>query len=163
MSCFVINWEQQQAICPMGRRSSSRTAAIDHGRNAVIKIRFSRRDCHACVSQPLCTREARRIITVRPHEQYLSMQAARQHGQTEAYKLEYAMRAGIEGTISLAVRTFGIRRARYMGAAKIHLQNILTAAAINFVHVGRWLAGARPARTCQSSFVALMTQAAALG
>ena len=91
----------------------------------------------------------------------MSLQAARQREQTEAYRVEYAKRAGIEGTISQAVRAFGVRRARYRGAAKTHLQHVLTAAAINFVRVGVWLAGERPAKTRQSRFQALMAPAAA--
>jgi transposase len=78
-----------------------------------------------------------------------------------AYTADYAKRAGIEGTISQAGRAFGVRRARYMGAAKTHLQHILTAAAMNFVRVGVWIAGGRPAQTRPSRFQALMRQAAA--
>jgi transposase len=127
----------------------------------VIKIKFSQRDCQACASRLECTRAKRRTITVRPHEQYLSLQAARQREQTTAYKAEYAKRAGIEGTISQAVRAFGVRRARYRGAPKTHLQHVLTAAAINFVRVGMWLTGNRPATTRHSRFQALMAHTAA--
>jgi transposase len=155
-----MNWEQQLAICPMGQTSISWTPITDRQHNAVIKIKFSQRDCQACASRLDCTRAKRRTITVRPQEQYLSLQAARQREQTEAYKAEYARRAGIEGTISQAVRVFGVRRARYRGAAKTHLQHVLTAAAMNFVRVGVWLAGDRPAKTRQSRFQALMAQSA---
>ena len=51
---------------------------------------------------------------------------------TEAGRRLYARRAGIEGTISQGVRAFGLRRARYRGLAKTHLQHVATAAAINF-------------------------------
>ena len=162
-SHFVIDWEQQHAICPMGQRSHSWTPAIDGRHNAVIKIKFSQRDCQACASRPDCTRATRRTVTVRPQAQHLSLQAARQRERTTAYTAEYAIRAGIEGTISQAVRAFGVRRARYLGAAKTHLQHILTAAAINFVRVGMWIAGERPAKTRPSRFQALMRQAAAAG
>jgi transposase len=160
-SHFVINWEQQQAICPMGQTSLSWTPTTDRLHNQVIKIKFSQRDCQACASRLNCTRAKRRTITVRPQEQYLRLQAARQREQSDAYKTEYAKRAGIEGTISQAVRSFGVRRARYRGAAKTHLQHVLTAAAINFVRVGLWLAGDRPAQTRPSRFQALMAQSAA--
>jgi transposase len=157
---FVIDWEQQQALCPMGQRSRSWSPVIDQRNNAVIKIKFSERDCQACTRRIDCTRATRRTITVRPHEQHLSLQAARQREQTEAYKAEYAKRAGIEGTLSQAVRAFGVRRARYMGTAKTHLQHVLTAAAINFVRVGVWLAGDRPAASRHSRFQALMAHTA---
>jgi transposase len=160
-SHFVIDWAQQRATCPLGQSSISWTPVIDGHQNAVIKIKFSQRDCQACASRLECTRAKRRTITVRPHEQYLSLQAARQREQTTAYKAEYAKRAGIEGTISQAVRAFGVRRARYRGAPKTHLQHVLTAAAINFVRVGMWLTGNRPATTRHSRFQALMAHTAA--
>jgi transposase len=50
----------------------------------------------------------------------------------------YAKRAGIEGTISQGVRRSGLRRSRYL--AKTHLGHIFTAAAINLLRVGEWLA-----------------------
>jgi transposase len=160
-SHFTIDWAQEQAICPMGRPSLSWTPAVDRSNQAVIKIKFSMRDYQPCASRALCTRAARRTVTVRPQEQHLSLQAARQREQTATYKAEYAKRAGIEGTISQAVRAFGVRRARYRGAAKTHLQHVVTAAAINFVRVGAWLGGDRPAKTRLSRFQSLMTQSAA--
>ena len=160
-SHLTIDWAQEQAICPMGRPSLSWTPAVDRSNQAVIKIKFSMRDCQPCASRALCTRAARRTVTVRPQEQHLSLQAARQREQTAAYKAEYAKRAGIEGTISQAVRAFGVRRAPYRGAAKTHLQHVVTAAAINFVRVGAWLGGDRPAKTRLSRFQSLMTQSAA--
>jgi transposase len=156
----AIDWEQQQATCPMGQTSISWTPGTDRLPNEVIKIKFSQRDCQACASRPACTRAKRRTITVRPQDHYLSLQAARQREQTAVYKAEYAKRAGLEGTISQAVRAFGARHARYRGAAKTYLQHVLTAAAMNFVRVGVWLAGDRPAKARQSRFQALMAQSA---
>ncbi len=72
----------------------------------------------------------------------------------EGYK-RYARRAGIEGTISQAVRAFGARRSRYAGIAKTHLQQVATAAAINLDRLAAWLAG-RPQETTRTSrFAAL--------
>jgi len=47
------------------------------------------------------------------------------------FKENYARRAGVEGTISQAVGKFNMRRTRYFGLAKTHLQHIATACAIN--------------------------------
>ena len=156
---FLIDWEQQRAVCPTGQQSSSWTPVLDSRHNAVIKIKFSQRDCQACPSRPACTRGTRRTITVRPHAQHLRLQAARGREQTSSYRAEYAKRAGIEGTLSQAVRACGVRRARYIGIGKTHLQHVLTAAAINFIRIGSWLAGDRPAQTRRSPFVALMKHA----
>jgi transposase len=159
VSSFVIDWGRQQAVCPTGQRSSSWSPVLDGRHNAVIKIKFPQRACQACPSHFACTRATRRTITVRPHAQYRSLQDARKREQTAAYQEEYAKRAGIEGTISQAVRVCGVRRARYVGAVKTHLQHVLTAAAINFLRIGRWLAGHRTAQTRLSPFVALMKHA----
>jgi transposase len=51
----------------------------------------------------------------------------------------YARRAGIEGTISQGVRTFDLRRSRYIGLAKTHLQHILISLAMNLVRIIHWL------------------------
>jgi transposase len=53
------------------------------------------------------------------------------------------------------VRAFGLRRAKYIGAAKTHLQHLLTAA-IDFVPVAEWLDDVPLAKARQSSFVTLM-------
>jgi len=84
------------------------------------------------------------------------LQERRAQQETEAFAAEYARRAGIEGTISQGVRAFGLRRAKYIGAAKTHLQHILTAAAIDFVRVAEWLDDAPLAKTRRSAFVTLM-------
>ena len=88
------------------------------------------------------------------------MQAARQRELTPAFMAQYALRAGVEGTLSQGTRAFGLRRARYIGQARTHLQHVLMAAAMNFVRVGLWLSGAPRARTQQTPFVALMALAA---
>ena len=55
--------------------------------------------------------------------------------------LYYALRQRIEATISQGVRAFGLRRSRYPGLTKTHLQHVGTAVAINLVRVVAWLDG----------------------
>ncbi len=155
---FHIDWEQREATCPEGRKSISWTPAIDGQKNEVVKIKFSMTDCRTCPSQKSCTRGVRRTVTLRRQEQYAALQEARQRETTEAYIEEYKKRAGIEGTISQGVRAFKLRRARYIGEAKTNLQHVLTAVAMNFVRVGRWLMGEPLAHTRQTRFVRLMSQ-----
>ena len=52
----------------------------------------------------------------------------------------YRQRVGIEGTFSQAVRSFGLKRGRYIGERKTHLHNPATAAAINIERSINWLA-----------------------
>ncbi|MPR13591.1 transposase, partial [Microvirga tunisiensis] len=63
---------------------------------------------------------------------------------------------GIEGTISAGVRVLHLRRSRYIGLTKTHLQHVLTAAAINLIRLRAWFAGTPLARTRQSAFTKLM-------
>jgi transposase len=63
--------------------------------------------------------------------EYQALAARRREQLTTEFKQTYASRAGIEGTISQAVRRFDLRRTRYWGLAKTHVQNVATACAIN--------------------------------
>ena len=94
-----------------------------------------------------------------PREQHGALQAARREQTTEEFRLRYAARAGIEGTHEQAIRRCGLRRCRYLGEAKAHLQHLLTAAAINVVRLSEWWAGTPLSRTRCSRFAALQPAA----
>lgn len=151
---FTIDWDHQQAFCPAGKRSNSWTPAFDRFKNEVIKIKFATTECQDCASQASCTRSnpPRRTITIRPQAQHEALRAGRKREQTAQYKAEYAGRAGVEGTIAQSVRTCNVRRSRYIGQAKTHLQHLMSAAAINIVRILRWLAGEPKAETQRSAF-----------
>jgi transposase len=155
-SHFVIDWQAKQATCPEGHTSISWTPTIDTRSNESIKIRFSTKDCQACPSQTQCThsqsRVPRRLLSVRPQEQYQALQAARERQTTKAFTKQYAARSGIEATISQGVRAFGLRRSRYIGEAKTHLQHLSIAAALNLVRIVAWLDGDELAPTRVSAF-----------
>jgi hypothetical protein len=76
-------------------------------------------------------RYPRRTVTIRPERQYQALQAARQREATDAFRAEYARRAGIEGMISRGTRSARLRRIRYIGLARVHLGHILTVAGLN--------------------------------
>ncbi len=127
---FLIDREKQQATCPEGHKSLSWTPAIDNRKNEVIKTKFSTKDCQACLSRSLCTqsvRHIRRAVTIRPQEQYLALSQRREQEETKEFKDVYAKRASIKGTISQGVRVMGLRRSRYIGQDKTHLQHVATA------------------------------------
>jgi Transposase DDE domain len=69
------------------------------------------------------------------------LQAARQRQETAAFKTQYALRAGVESSLSQGIRRFDLRRSRYLGLARTHLQQLLTATAMNVVRVVAWLWG----------------------
>jgi transposase len=160
---FQIDWEYQQATCPDGNTSSSWTPARDSRGKEVVKIKFSVKDCKSCPFRPLCTRSKRmrRTLSIRPDKRYHALRAARDRQKTSDFVEQYALRAGVEGTISQGVRAFGLRRSRYLGLAKTHLQHVLTAVGINLVRVAAWLNGCPPAKTRPSPFVKLYQAAAA--
>ena len=74
---------------------------------------------------------------------------------TEAGRQRYARRAGIEGSLSQGVRAFGLRRSRYRGLAKTHLQHVASAAAINLERLAAWFQAIPRAATRSSRFTAL--------
>lgn len=115
---FVIDWERREATCPEGRTSASWTPAADLAKQ-VIKVKFSSDDCRECPSPSPCIglsmKRPRRCLTLRPEEQYRALRAAGERQITSEFAVEYAARAGIEGTISQGVRAFGLHRSRYVG------------------------------------------------
>jgi transposase len=154
---FTIDWETQQVTCPSGEASYIWTPARDRHGNAVIHVAFRRADCARCPVRANCTRSTAsgRELTLRPRDEHLAVQAARQRQTTSAFKEQYAKRAGVEGTLSQGVHRADLRRTRYVGLAKTHLQHLATAAALNLVRLGAWLAAAPLVTTRHSSFAAL--------
>ncbi len=157
---FSIDWKHKKAICPAGQASSSWSETQTATAKQVIKIKFSVKDCGLCTFRPDCTksRGGRRTLTILPQVQYESQRKIREREKTEEYRKEYRQRSGIEGTISQAVRGFGIRRSRYIGAAKTHLQQVVSATAINFVRVNNWLHEVPLAKTRQPLFSRVMQE-----
>ena len=138
---------------------------MDHRGNAVIKVKFSTKDCRPCPQLVRCVRSQkrypRRTITIRPQPQYQALQAARQRETTEAFQAAYARRAGIEGTISRGVRSTRLRRTRYIGLARVRLGHILTAVGLNALRLGEWLLEIARAKTRITPFARLMADATA--
>jgi transposase len=158
-SQFDIDWQQECATCPAGKTSSSWTLVQDRRGNPVIKIKFAVQDCRPCSCRSQCTQSQsdspRRVLTVRTQQQYQALQVARQRQVTEDFKTAYDKRAGIEGTLSQSIRAFGLRQARYQGMAKVHLQQVFTATALNFCRISAWLSEQPQAQTRQPAFVRL--------
>jgi transposase len=143
LHAFVIDWETQQAQCPQGQRSVKWTAGQSQTGESVIRIRFNRATCRACPTRQACTSspEAPRQLTVKPQVYHEALQAARQRQETPEFKAQYALRAGAESTMSQGVRRFDLRRSRYIGLARTHLQQLVNATAMNVVRVIAWFRG----------------------
>jgi transposase len=161
---FPIDWDWQHAICPAGKTSTGWTPAVDNRGNAVIKVKFSTKDCRRCEQLAHCIRSTkrypRRTLTIRPQPQYQALQAARQREATEAFRAEYARRAGIEGTISRGMRSTRLRRTRYSGLTRVHLGHILTAVGLNVLRLSAWFLETARAKTRITPFARLMANTA---
>jgi transposase len=90
-----------------------------------------------------------------PPERHELLQAARARQQTPEFRAVYRARSGIEGTFAQTTRNTGMRRARYIGRRKTHLQHLFTALATNILRLVYWLEGAPLAKTRASRFAAL--------
>ena len=87
-----------------------------------------------------CTtsRRRRRQLTVHSRDVHAVQHQARAVQDTKTSQAQYALRAGIEGTIHQAVAVTGIRHARYRGLQKVHLQQVFSAIALNMIHLDTW-------------------------
>jgi len=154
---FRVDWDNKTVSCPEGRKSvrwSQTRTARDRG---MIHVDFAPEDCAACPSRPLCTRAKNlpRSLTLQPREEHEAIQDARERQKTEEFAILYSNRAGIERTFSQGVRAFGLRKARYRGLVKTHLQELATATSINLGRITNWLNDVPTAATRRSRLAAL--------
>jgi len=157
VACFAIDWEAQRVTCPQGRHSVIWSAGEDEYGHPVIDVRFAKQECLACSQRAQCTHspDRPRSLKLHPKEQHLALQRARQRQTTAEFKERYARRAGMEGTVSQGTRECGLRRTRYIGVAKTHLQHVWTAVAIDLMRLADWFAETPRAQTRCSRFAAL--------
>ena len=99
--------------------------------------------------------EAPRALALQPQAVQELIQTHRQKQETVDFRKQYALRSGIEGTLSQAVRVCEMRCSRYIGLAKTHLQMVATAAAIDLYRLYDWLIGTPREQTRVSAFATL--------
>ena len=97
---------------------------------------------------------------MRRQEAHFALDAARQLEKTEAFKNEYAKRAGVEGVHAQGTRRMGLRRSRYIGEPRTHLQHVVTATAMDVCRLHDWLQRIAPHSTPLSHFARFMKEAA---
>lgn len=141
LSKFEIDWQACVVTCPLQCQSRSWKEGKDVQGEPVFRAQFSSQDCGPCPQRLQCThsKQEGRKLTIRPQLEHEALQKLRQNVKTEAFKAIYQKRSGIEGTISQGVRAFGLRKARYIGLAKVHLQHVVTTVALNLARVFAWL------------------------
>jgi transposase len=151
---FTIDWEQHLVHCPTGKTSQFWREYPDITGQPRIYVKFRRADCLACPVRERCTQANRQLrsLSFKPRPEYELLHWARHRQRTPAFRHLYKKRAGIEGTLSQGVRAFELRRTRYIGLLKTHLQHVLTAIAINLIRFVNWIAAVPLAKTRSSPF-----------
>lgn len=139
---FHIDWDAKRVTCPQGHTSQKWSQTHNHAGIPIINIRFAPAACATCPVRQQCTRSKAgpRNMTIHPRAEHEALQDRREFQTTAAFKQQYDARAGVEGTISQAVRRTDLRHTRYIGLAKTRLQHILCAAAINLYRITDYLA-----------------------
>ena len=157
-SQFVIDWERQVVTCPEGKQSLQWRPIHDDRPNAVYNVPFSRTDCRPCPSRDACTRtkSAARQLTLGSRAWYTLSHDARTRQQMPEFKAAYARRAGVESLISQSIRVCQIRRSRYIGRTRTHLQHLLMAVAINLLRLAAWWHAPIPTSRPQPPFTQLV-------
>jgi transposase len=132
---FEIDLAAGTVTCPAGQVARLRTEPSGQRRAG-----FARSACADCPLKPRCVpTQRRKQILLAPEEELLI--AARQALDDPA-NAEHLRRTRprIERLLGLLAHRYGARKARYIGAAKAHLQALWTAALVNLNPIGRRLA-----------------------
>jgi transposase len=153
----AIDWDRERVTRPLGKTSASWRRETVRGGETRTCAQFSRSDCGPCAAGAPCApaTAARRPVHFHAREGYEALNAARARTSDPAWQERYRRRAGVEGTLSRAVRASGMRRSRHIGLAKTALQQVGIAVGMNVSRVVHWLDGLPRARTRVTRFAAL--------
>lgn len=157
---FAIDWRSRAATCPEGKKSVywHEYQTNEHYSRQMVKIKFKAEDCRHCPNRTKCVKtqtNTARQLSLPSRPLYEALAATRRMLLTENGRREYRHRAGIEGTLSQAVRRGGFRQSRYRGLQKTHLQEIAVAAGINLLRTINFLSDQPLAQTRTSRFARL--------
>jgi hypothetical protein len=162
-AAFTTDWEAKKVTCPQGATSISWSQQRKASGTPLVRVHFALADCDPCPLKARCTKAANgkwgRSLTLLPQDQQQILEQRRAEQQTGAWKERYDARAGVEGTISQAVRHTRLQRTPYRGQDKTHLANVLSATALNIIRAAAWLNGT-PLGTTRASHLARLTLAA---
>ncbi|MCX4431314.1 IS1182 family transposase [Streptomyces mirabilis] len=93
---------------PQGASSVSWSQQRKVSGTPLVRVHFALADCDPCPLRPRCTKASNskwgRSLTLLPREQQQILEERRAEQQTDQWKARYDVRAGVEGTISQAVR-----------------------------------------------------------
>ena len=124
----------------------------------VVKVKFRRKDCLNCENRLRCVGSqvgAPRKLLLQAKEFHEALKKTRAMFSSDEGWREYKKRAGIGGTLSQGIRRGTVRRSRYVGLSKTHLQETATAAGINILRTINYLNQVPVAKTRISRFARL--------
>lgn len=135
---FSIDRAAKVATCPGGQRSVKWCAHTERDGSGGVNIHFAATVCAGCPLRSRCTTgQGGRCIHVSEH--YGILEARRAEAKTDEFREKMRARPAIEATLSELVRGHGLRRHRYRGAGKRHLENLLKGTACNLKRLVRAL------------------------
>ncbi|WP_406428423.1 transposase [Streptomyces sp. NBC_00147] len=157
---FTIGWDRKQAICPAGKTSTTWNDVVQESVAKTV-VAFAALDCIPCSVKDQCTSSCKgRRLSLYPRELTEAIRTARaQQGRNLAARL-CAPRPG-RGAIRQATHTTGLRRARYRGLAKTHLDHTTSATALNLIRLNAWWNGHPLDRTNHNHLARLQLRLAA--
>ncbi|MBC7078378.1 MAG: transposase [Synergistales bacterium] len=123
--------EAQTMTCPAGKTTTSKWYSAD---GEVTVYKFSRKMCRHCPRAKDCI-GAKGYMSASVSVYHEELEAAAAYSETEAFRLDKAIRARIEVKFAEAKRFHGMARAIYRGLQKVDLQVRLTAIALNIKRI----------------------------
>lgn len=154
ISAFNIDWEKQQVTCPQGHHSTSWREIADEKRT-LCRVAFPKSACRTCSVHDQCTRSVKRHLTFPEQAVFEKREQRRAEQKEDTFRERYRIRSGIEGTMSEGAFVLGMRRSRYRGLDKTHLQHVLTATAMNLTRTMNWLEKPEKSKTRKTRFARL--------
>ena len=156
-SQFRIDWERQVVTCPVGKQSRY-WLADQRGTDCLVQVIFDRDGCLSCPARAQCTRAKNRgrVLSLQPRAYHETLQELRKAQRTRDFQQRYAARSGVECLFSQGNRRCDLQRARYRGQRKTHVQQLLSATAINLLRWDAWKQERPIAPTRHSRFAALL-------
>jgi hypothetical protein len=156
LSDFTISDSGTVLFCPFGKspvgRKTSKKANL---------VYFSAQDCTGCPHRSLCpVREGKKRFTLRYTDKDIRLAKRRQKEKSSEFVAQYAMRSGVEATMSEYDRLTGIKHLRVRGLNKVRFCAILKGIGINIFRATRVKVArsrqAREKRAILTGFIALI-------
>lgn len=139
-AAFSLDLAAPSATCPGGHTTTTVRSKRDPQGRPVLQFSFPRAVCEVCPLFARCVHSKTEGRTITSHYHEPLLREARDQQATPEFKEKYRKRAAVERKIADLVG-HGLRRARYLGGAKIRLQNQWIGAVVNLKRLFRLCQG----------------------